>query len=107
MMEVESLRTDCISVLEKVTNCLQMLTHHGKLLLEDQQIKGLGTQEMSKLWQAVVVSTIPLQTGTFCSKDSADHSCANSGRRKAFSEGRIYVFRWSSFIRNREEDQDR
>lgn len=97
-MKVQSLRDDYTSVLQKVTNLLQMLTRQGGLPLEDEQIKGLGTQETSELQQAAVVSTIPLQTGTFCSKDSADHSCANRRRRKTFSEGRIYVFHRSSFI---------
>lgn len=94
-MKVQSLRDDYTSVLQKVTNLLQMLTRQGGLPLEDQQIKGLGTQETSELQQAAVVSTIPLQT---VQKDSADHSCANRRRRKTFSEGRIYVFHRSSFI---------
>lgn len=78
-----------------------MLAQQGGLSLEGQQIKDLGTQEISELQQATVVSTIPLQTlqtGTFCSKDSADHSCANSRRRKALLERRFDFFHRSSFF---------
>lgn len=61
--------------------------------MEDQFIKVLGAQDTSEFQKAAVVSTFPLQTGTFCSKDCTDHSCVNRGRRISFfCRDDLYVF---------------
>lgn len=61
--------------------------------MEDHFIKVLGAKDTSEFQKASVVSTLPLQTGTFSSKDCTVHSCVNRGRRKSFfCRDDLYVF---------------
>lgn len=61
-----------------------MLAHYGGLPLEVHHIRHLGTQYKCEFQKVPIVSIASLKTVIFCSKNSADHSCANRVRRKAF-----------------------